>query len=65
MEKQQFQTLLKTRDFLTPRQAAQYLGVSMPNMYKLLNSGLIPYKLLGDVKKIIFVDDLLEFLKDR
>ena len=36
-----------SKEVLTPREAAEYLGISKVTLYKLLNSGEIPAKKIG------------------
>ena len=36
-----------SKDILTPKQAAEYLGVSKPTIYKLLRQRKIPARRLG------------------
>jgi len=51
-----------SRDILTPKQAAKYLGISAPTMYKLLKQRKIPARRLGYQWRIskVVLDKFLE-----
>ena len=51
-----------SKDVMTPKQAAKYLGISKPTMYKLLKKRKIPARRLGKQWRIpkVALDKFLE-----
>ena len=49
-------TLLASDKELTPNQAAQLLGVSRPHLVKIMDRGLLAYRLVGSNRRIAKAD---------
>lgn len=49
-------TLLASDKELTPNQAAQLLGVSRPHLVKIMDRGLLAYRLVGSNRRIAMAD---------
>lgn len=50
------------QDELTPAQAARILGVSRAHFYKILDSGVIPYRVVGARDRRIAMSDIKKYL---
>lgn len=57
-------TVLPENAFLTPSQAAKSLGVSRTHLYKVLDSGALPYSVVGERDRRIRLTDFLSYQKD-
>ena len=55
-------TLLASDKELTPNQAAQLLGVSRPHLVKIMDRGLLAYRLVGSNRRIAKAD-LLDYIE--
>ncbi|MDO4784557.1 MAG: helix-turn-helix domain-containing protein [Propionibacteriaceae bacterium] len=55
-------TLLASDKELTPNQAAQLLGVSRPHLVKIMDRGLLAYRLVGSNRRIAMAD-LLDYIE--
>ena len=55
-------TLLASDKELTPNQAAQLLRVSRPHLVKILDRGLLAYRLVGSNRRIAMAD-LLDYIE--
>lgn len=55
-------TLARDDDQLTPARAAALLGVSRTHLYKILDAGLIPFHIVGERDRRIFMVDLRDYL---
>ena len=55
-------TLLASDKELTPNQAAQLLRVSRPHLVKIMNRGLLAYRLVGSNRRIAMAD-LLDYIE--
>jgi len=55
-------TLLASDKELTPNQAAQLLRVSRPHLVKIMDRGLLAYRLVGSNRRIAMVD-LLDYIE--
>ena len=55
-------TLARDDDQLTPARAAALLGVSRTHLYKILDAGLIPFHIVGERDRRIFMVDLHDYL---
>lgn len=48
-------------DYLTPAQAAKLLGISRAHLYKILDSGALAYRVVGNRDRRIALKDLLAY----
>ena len=55
-------TLLASNKELTPNQAAQLLRVSRPHLVKIMDRGLLAYRLVGSNRRIAMAD-LLDYIE--
>jgi excisionase family DNA binding protein len=49
-------TVAEPLEEITPNEAAEYLNVSQPHVAKLLDEGVLPYRQVGNHRRIPFAD---------
>ncbi|MFS0717329.1 helix-turn-helix domain-containing protein [Arthrobacter sp. 1P04PC] len=55
-------TVARDDDQLTPARAAAMLGISRTHLYKVLDAGLLPFHVVGERDRRIFMVDVREYL---
>jgi len=55
-------TVARDDDQVTPARAASLLGISRTHLYKILDAGLIPFHVVGERDRRMFMVDVREYL---
>lgn len=55
-------TVARDDDQLTPSRAAAILGISRTHLYKILDAGLLPFRIVGERDRRISMVDLRDYL---
>lgn len=55
-------TVARDDDHLTPTRAAAMLGISRTHLYKILDAGLLPFHVVGERDRRLFMVDVREYL---
>ena len=55
-------TIASDDDVLTPSRTAGLLGISRTHLYKILDAGLLPFHIVGERDRRMFMGDVREYL---